>query len=87
MPPRDEFPRDPFLLAFGRLVHTCRVFQGLTQKSFGERVGLDQGSVSRLERGMLPGIRLRKVCPVMAEMGLVRRRPPADTPPLATGRA
>ena len=55
----------------------------MTQEAFGRRLGLDQGSVSRLERGKLPGIRLGKVMPVLVEMGLVRRALPIPENPMS----
>ena len=76
MPPRVDIPQNPDIVVFGRLVRTYRVYLGMSQEAFGRRVGLDQGSVSRLERGVLPGIRLRKLIPILKDMGLTSRRVP-----------
>ena len=53
MPPRIDLPQNPDLLVFGRFVRTCRIYLGMSQEEYGRRVGLDQGSMSRLERGVL----------------------------------
>lgn len=74
MPPHEDVPRNPDLVAFGMLVRTHGILSGMSQERFGRRVGLDQGSMSRLERGILPGIRLRKVVGILSEMGLFKRR-------------
>jgi len=62
---RVDVALSPDLVAFGRRVRDCRRAMGVSQQAFGARVDLDQGSVSRLERGLLPGIRLRKLAPVL----------------------
>ena len=81
MPPRVDLPQNPDLVVFGRLVRTCRIYLDMSQEAYGRRVGLDQGSMSRLERGVLPGIRLRKLLPVLRDLGLTNRRVPQDDGP------
>ena len=72
VPPRDEEPRNSDLVVFGRIVRTSRIYAGMSQARFGTVVGIDQGSMSRLERGALPGIRLRRLLPLLKEMGFIR---------------
>ena len=71
VPPRTDIV-DPDLIEFGRVVRGTRVRLALSQRKFGYLIGIDQGSLSRLERGKLAGIRLRKVMRLLAEMGVIR---------------
>jgi hypothetical protein len=63
----------------------------MTQRAFGDKVNLDQGSVSRLEHGLLGSIRLYRLAPVLDALGLVRpvkgpAEPPEPSSPLGDMR-
>jgi DNA-binding XRE family transcriptional regulator len=76
MPGRDfwahePYPPNPVLIVLGQRIRGARQRAWMTQAKFGERVGLDQGSVSRLERGLLPSIRLDRLAPALRAAGII----------------
>ena len=75
-PTRDD-PPSPDLIAFGELVRRFRRNNYMSQRVFGARLGLDQSSVSRLERGRLPGLQLHRLIPLLKLMGRLDRAPPS----------
>jgi transcriptional regulator with XRE-family HTH domain len=42
----------------GRAIRRLRSAEGLTQRALADRCGLSQSTISRLERGLTPGLRL-----------------------------
>ena len=64
--------RDPLdqeaLERLGRAVRAARQAQGLTQMRLERRTGVDQTTISRIERGLEPGlalVRLARICTVL----------------------
>ena len=49
------------LYRLGDAVYEARRRAGWTQRQLATRSGIDQPTISRLERGMLPGISLRRL--------------------------
>ena len=45
----------------GRAIYLARQRRGWTQRELAERSGIDQGTISRLERGLLHDISLSKL--------------------------
>jgi transcriptional regulator with XRE-family HTH domain len=66
-----EAPADLALVDVGRSIYEARRVAGLSQRGLAERCGIDQGSISRLERGLLPGIKIRRLCRLIAVLGRV----------------
>ena len=52
---------DRGLVRLGHAIHEARWHLGLSQRRFAERVGVDQPTISRLERGLQSGISLRRL--------------------------
>ena len=52
----------------GRAILAARRRAGLSQRALAERCGVDQPSISRLERGILPGISLRRLAAIVATL-------------------
>jgi ribosome-binding protein aMBF1 (putative translation factor) len=52
----------------GRAILAARRRAGLSQRALAECCGVDQPSISRLERGMLPGISLRRLAAILARL-------------------
>jgi transcriptional regulator with XRE-family HTH domain len=78
-------PLDPrttaFMKAVGRQVFFARVAQGLSQRQLERLCGVDQTTISRLERGLAPGLRLERLATIMAVLGISDLRaiaPPPD---------
>lgn len=69
-PTRDDEPDDQMVL-FGELVRTWRLDHGLSQRQLADRVGLNQSTISRLERGRSPGLPLYRLLPIFELGGLV----------------
>ena len=69
-PTRDDEP-DFQILQFGVLVRRWRVAHGLSQRRLADKVGLNQSSISRLERGQLPGLTLWRLMPILELGGIV----------------
>ena len=62
------------LMEFGAAVRRWRVSRGMSQRQLARRVDLSQATVSRLERGLLPGIRLWRILTLLAVMGFGHAR-------------
>jgi transcriptional regulator with XRE-family HTH domain len=77
-PQRDDV--DAGVAAFGREVLTTRRRYRMTQMQLERRSGLDQTMISRIERGQLHGIPLRRLVLLAdgldAVLGFVPRRQP-----------
>jgi ribosome-binding protein aMBF1 (putative translation factor) len=62
--------------ALGRSVFERRRALGLSQRGLSARAGVPQSMISRLERGLLPGTKLRRLGAILdALQGLVVRPP------------
>ena len=68
--------------AVGRQVFFARTWQGLSQRKLESLCRVDQTTISRLERGLAPGLRLERLAAIMAVLGVTELRskmPPPDT--------
>ncbi|HEY7969976.1 MAG TPA: helix-turn-helix transcriptional regulator [Candidatus Limnocylindrales bacterium] len=54
--------------ALGRAVVNARRRAGMSQRALAGRSGVDQPTISRLERGVLPGISLRRLAAIVAAL-------------------
>jgi transcriptional regulator with XRE-family HTH domain len=52
-------------IEFGRWLAEARRLAGFSQAALGDRVGVSQSSISRLERGLVPAARLSTVAPLL----------------------
>jgi len=64
----------------GRRVCFARRGQGLSQRQLEDLCQVDQTTISRLERGLAPGLRLERLATIMAVLGLVDLHPTARPP-------
>jgi transcriptional regulator with XRE-family HTH domain len=69
-----------FMKAVGRQVFFARVGQGLSQRHLEHLCGVDQTTISRLERGLAPGLRLERLATIMAVLGIGELRPTWNLP-------
>jgi transcriptional regulator with XRE-family HTH domain len=76
--------RDPraaaFMKAVGRQMFFARVWQGLSQRQLEYLCRVDQTTISRLERGLAPGLRLERLATIMAVLGTTDLRATAPPP-------
>ncbi len=71
----------------GAWIRGARLRSGLTQRQLAWRSGLAQSTVSRLETGKLPGMRLRTLAGIIGVLnGRIRYPHAFDGPPAATRR-
>ncbi|HEX5012864.1 MAG TPA: helix-turn-helix transcriptional regulator [Candidatus Limnocylindrales bacterium] len=63
----------------GRALYEARRVAGVTQRQLGEMVGVDQSTISRLERGRLTGLRLTKLALIISGLDALT----FDLPPYA----
>ena len=72
-------PDDRFAVDFGAWLAEARRLGHYSQQALGDRVGVSQSTISRLEHGLVPGATLRTVAPILillrTEFGDVARRP------------
>jgi hypothetical protein len=59
-------------VALGRAIHLARMSQLLSQEALEARSAIDQSTISRLERGMAPGLRLDRLAQVLAGLSVDR---------------
>ena len=71
------------LRAVGRRVYFARSGQGLSQLQLERLCQVDQTTISRLERGLAPGLRLERLASIMAVLGVADLRPVAADPNVA----
>jgi transcriptional regulator with XRE-family HTH domain len=57
------------LIAFGKVVRRARASAGLSQAQLGERSGVSQSTISRLERGHVPHLTLITVLGLASALG------------------
>ena len=57
----------------GQLVKGRRT-AGITQRQLGERAGVNQSTISRLERGRLNGMRLKRLAAILATLEWLAER-------------
>src|SRR5438105_2799527 len=69
--PPDNDPHD-VRVALGRGIRSLRLYHGWTQQALGDRCGLHQSIVSRLETGNTVSIRLSRVLRVLDALGVDR---------------
>ncbi|MEO8625536.1 MAG: helix-turn-helix domain-containing protein [Candidatus Limnocylindrales bacterium] len=66
---RDGWQPGYELLAFGMYVKRARYLARCTQTRLEELSGVDQGRISRLERGLSPTTRVEHLVPIAAALG------------------
>jgi transcriptional regulator with XRE-family HTH domain len=59
-------------VAVGRAIQRARVSQLLSQEALEARSSIDQSTISRLERGLAPGLRLDRLAQILAGLGIDR---------------
>jgi len=57
------------LLRLGLAISQARRLTGLSQTRLARRSGVDQGSISRLERGLAPGMRIENIARILDIVG------------------
>jgi transcriptional regulator with XRE-family HTH domain len=69
-------------IALGEELREARLIAGLTQVEVGRAVGISGAQVSRIERGLVPGVQLQTFCRLLAVVGreLSARSYPAGPP-------
>lgn len=60
---------DQALLTFGRYVRRSRYLAGMSQVQVAAASGVEQGSISRLERGLAPAMKVERVVRLAAAIG------------------
>jgi transcriptional regulator with XRE-family HTH domain len=79
---------DPGLLVeVGRWLRRARLDAGLSQRDLERRTGIDQTRISRLERGLVPAMRVDRFARIVFELGLHVRPPPGDRRVLSRRRS
>jgi len=66
--------------AVGRRVQFARLGHGLSQRQLEVLCQVDQTTISRLERGLAPGLRLERLATIMAVLEVVELRSTARRP-------
>ena len=59
-------------VALGRAIQRARVSEVLSQEGLEARSEIDQSTISRLERGLAPGLRLDRLAQVLAGLDVDR---------------
>jgi transcriptional regulator with XRE-family HTH domain len=59
-------------VALGRAIQRARLSQLLSQEALEARSDIDQSTISRLERGLAPGLRLDRLAQVLAGLSVDR---------------
>jgi transcriptional regulator with XRE-family HTH domain len=67
--PIDE-PTAEALRALGEVLHKVRGERGMSQRALAGRCGLSQSTISRLENGLAPGVRVAWVARLLAGLDL-----------------
>ena len=66
---REGWQTDPGLLEFGQYVRRSRYMAHMTQVQLAKVSGVEQGSISRLERGLAPAMKTERLIKLSAAMG------------------
>ena len=72
-------------VALGQAIQRARMSQLLSQEALEARSEIDQSTISRLERGLAPGLRLDRLAQVLAGLSVdrvtivFREDPPASS--------
>ena len=66
---REGWQTDPGLLEFGQYVRRSRYMAHMTQVQLAKVSGVEQGSISRLERGLAPAMKTERLIKLAAAMG------------------
>jgi transcriptional regulator with XRE-family HTH domain len=69
-----------FLKSVGRQVFFARIWQGLSQRQLEYLCRVDQSTISRLERGLAPGLRLERLAAIRAVLGIADLRATSPHP-------
>jgi DNA-binding Xre family transcriptional regulator len=59
-------------VALGRAIQRARVSELLSQEGLEARSSIDQSTISRLERGQAPGLRLDRLAQILAGLAVDR---------------
>ena len=79
--PRDEAARAP-LRWIGTGVTLARRERQLSQRGLAALSGVDQGTISRLERGLAPGMRLESLARILVVLYAIEIRTDGHIPPV-----
>jgi hypothetical protein len=79
--PRDQAARRP-LGWIGAAVKRARWERLLSQRALAARSGVDQGTISRLERGLAPGLRLESLAKILGAVYAIEMRTDGPIPPV-----
>jgi transcriptional regulator with XRE-family HTH domain len=82
--PRDDRAVDG-LIWLGEAVRKARIARGLSQRHLARMCALDQGSISRLENGKAPGMRIESLGRILRVVMVLDVRPPYVVPPYVVG--
>jgi transcriptional regulator with XRE-family HTH domain len=63
--PTNPIPRRPAMAKLGRAVLRLRLYLGWSQKDLEARSGVDQTTISRLERGKQRGLSIRRLAKIL----------------------
>jgi len=74
---------EPGVVAFGRELRAARRLRRLSQGALERASGVDQTTISRIERGLVPGTPVRRLAMLAAglnaDLAFVERRPRKDS--------
>lgn len=70
------------LRVLGGVLRELRASRGLSQRALAGRCGLSQSTISRLECGLAPGVRVAWVARLLAGLDTAVRRVPDDRSPV-----
>jgi transcriptional regulator with XRE-family HTH domain len=65
----------------GNVIREARKRAGLTQAALARRLGMDRGTISKMETGVIPEIGVRKYLAVCDSVGLTFTVGPRGAPP------
>jgi transcriptional regulator with XRE-family HTH domain len=80
---RDESARRA-LTWIGDAVKRARHARGLSQHALARQCGVDQGTISRLERGLAPGMRIESLARILRVVFAIDMRTDGPIPPVSS---